>query len=132
MDKLVVRTTTKQVRNQIKDYVLQSIDGDSYDVEFTDDKHRIQFLRDTFLKEYVHENNQHLPTQKLFIDWVQGLPNSFSVVFYNYDIIKKLNKWAGTELDINDKNEHEYLENYWYLLFREFSALCRKHNIDLR
>lgn len=99
--------------------IIDNIDFDAYGINndgYLYDK--IKTLYNIFKREYVHANNQHLSEQKLFAEWLQGLPSVLSVPFYYNEIIENAEK-AGIKI----KNEEQFCANYWSNLSNAFFTL---------
>ena len=74
-----------------------------------------------FQSEYVYKNNRHLGDQKLFSEWLQGLPSVLTPPFYNYDILQGA-ILVGHDVSTEEK-EDIYLQNYWDNLATAFFRL---------
>jgi hypothetical protein len=74
-----------------------------------------------FKSEYVHENNKHLHVEKLFCEWLQGLPNCLSVPYMNYEILENAKNY-GIIIN-NETNKDRYINTYWINLSKSFFEL---------
>jgi hypothetical protein len=102
--------------------IIDNIDFDGYGISndcYLYDK--IKTLYNIFKSEYVHGNNQHLSEQKLFAEWLQGLPSTLTVPFYNFEILQNA-LLAGFDLSTESK-EDLFLQNYWSNLAKAFFTL---------
>lgn len=86
---------------------------------------KINFVFDTFKIEYLHHNNQHLPIQTLFKEWLQGLPSVLTVPFYNFDILENAKKNGYTFECV--ETEDKFLEKYFMNCSKAFFNL--KNNL---
>lgn len=99
--------------------IIENIDFDSYGFDneaYLYDK--IKTLYNIFKNEYVHANNKHLSEQKLFADWLQGLPSVLSVPFSYIEIIENAGQ-AGIKI----KDEETFCLEYWNNLAKAFFTL---------
>ena len=103
--------------------ILESIDLEGYNMNKTslDNFDKIQAVYRLFKKEYVHKNNQHLKESVLFSEWLQGLPSSVLVPFYNSEILEN-GLLSGFNLS-DETKEDEFLANYWINLSKAFFTL---------
>lgn len=69
--------------------ILENINLEGYEIpkNLTIER-KINFIYLTFKDEYIHENNKHLPNEKLFCEWLQGLPSCLNIPFMNYEILE--------------------------------------------
>lgn len=102
--------------------ILDNIDFEGYnlsnDVSMYD---KVKTLYNIFKREYIHTNNKHLKETVLFAEWLQGLPSSLSVPFYNFEILEN-GLLAGYDLS-NESKEETFLANYWTNLSNAFFTL---------
>lgn len=102
--------------------IIDSIDFEGY--EITNDCHlydKIKTLYTIFKCEYIHGNNQQLSEQKLFSEWLRGLPSVLTVPFYNSEILENA-LLAGFDVSSESK-EYLFLQNYWTNLAKAFFTL---------
>ena len=98
--------------------ILYSINLEDYKHNCKDLKQVIDKVHEIFTKVYVHNNNKHLPQNKVFKEWLQGLPSVLTVPFYNAEILESALLW-GFDVSTEEK-EDEFLKNYWITLSNEF------------
>ncbi len=118
-----MKHTRKETKALIQAYVLSCIDSEGYSIVTTTDKEKINFLFDTFKKEYGF-NIPRMGQQKAFVEWCMGLPSCFNVAFSYVDIIALGNSW-GYDLSKTAK-EDLFCTNYWNMLYMAVTALLRK------
>ena len=131
--KTVLSTTSKVVKAKIQNYILECIDGESYqDTPPQTDEEKIKFLIDTYRNEYVFKNNlvYDKTYQNMFVNWVMGLPSCFNVEYRNYAILELVESWSGYVP--TKKKESATIENFRYLIFRELITLAKKYNYDTK
>lgn len=74
-----------------------------------------------FSSEMKHQNNTHIPDEKIFEDWLQGLCGTVSVEFENYKILN-IARSEGIVFK-NQKKEDEFLNNWFKNLSLAFFTL---------
>lgn len=107
--------------------ILENIcfDGYELDTELKTDFDKVQELYKIFSSEYKGRHNQHQEDKTIFVEWLQGLPSSLSVPFYNYDILENAKK-EGFNL-MTEEAEENFLSSYWINLSNAFFTL--KNNL---
>lgn len=125
------RTTSKEVKTAIQNYILGAIDTEDYPEVSNTIPAQLEFICSEFKRVAGYKNNLsfHKTYQQCFIDWFQGMPSYFDISVYNYDIIHELMPSFGLPLPSN-KTESEGIELFNYLIYREFIALCKKNKVD--
>jgi len=108
----MLKTNSSQYRNNIYTYLLDSIDGTEYQVKTDTPSEKMNFLLETFSKEFIHKNNQHLPIQKNLAEWLSGLPSVIDLPFYNGDILKLAKSLLETD-NLSEDLEDKIIENYY-------------------
>tara|TARA_R100001463_G_scaffold95332_1_gene149915 strand:- start:8 stop:385 length:378 start_codon:yes stop_codon:yes gene_type:complete len=73
---------------------------------------KMEFLFTTFLKEFIHKNNYHLPIQKNLAEWLSGLPSVIDLPFYNGDILSLAKSLLETD-NLSEDLEDKIIENYY-------------------
>jgi len=125
-----MRTTKKEITAPIRNYILNHINPTDYNVEAETDKEKLEFLVSTYIAEYPAKYHlKHSGSyQKMFIDYIQGLPTCFNVDFRYYEIVNVMESWGLPQPE--DKTGHESAELFYRLIYREVNALLRKHGMD--
>ncbi len=119
---------TSNFKTFFENTIIDNIDFSGYGAEQQEIyslKYKIDLLHETFKSEYCHQHNKHLNKVVLFKEWLQGLPSSCTVPFYNYDILQN-GILAGFDLSTEEK-EDIFLANYWLNLSKAFFTL--KNNL---
>jgi len=114
------KTQQKALNYQL---VLNSIDGDGYDVELTTDKEKIDFLFKTFESEFDHEIKRRGYNQA-FEEWIKGMPSCFNIPFWNDDIIDfcdKLGLIDHTQSEKKIASRKQDLVNNYYKRITSYS-----------
>ena len=112
--------------------ILENINLDGYELpnpyKYTPinkltDYDKIKIVYKIFENEYLHFNNEYLPKEVNFKNWLLGLPNILVVPFIDSEIIENAKK---SNCYINCKDNY-LIEIYWRSLSDAFFTL--KNNI---
>ena len=119
-----MRTTNKQVTDKIQTYIQESInDARSSDYPGLDILQvAADFKRVALYPNNVKRHNGNM--QAIFKDWMQGLPSILPMDYTHYDILQVM-KSFGLPLPAN-KNEHDGIELFYWLIYREFCRMLKK------
>lgn len=120
--------TTQDLNKQAFNYILSAIDGDNYGIILNSDSEKLQFLADTFQKEYGFMINR-VGYLKALIEWMQGLPSAFNVDFENYRIIEIAKQWGSIPADATSRQEDKILDNWFNLIANKTIQLMKKHKV---
>jgi hypothetical protein len=110
-------------------YIIDCIDSDAYDVETTGTKEKLQFLSDTFQKEFGW-NIERIGQYKAFQEWIQGLPSVFNIEFENYKILELAKKVGTLDKNATEEQEDRIIDNYWNFITVLTFQLFRKYKIN--
>ena len=129
-------TTNSRLFNQrVNAYILAAIDSDGYELEKQPetDTEKLQFLADTFKKEFMHDNSlRYYGTyQNCFANWLMGLPSCFNIAFENYRILEIAKEWGSLPKEATEKQEDRVLSNWFALIALKTMRLCQANNISL-
>ena len=120
---------TKIQKEKYYKYIINCIDSEAYDIKTKSTKDKLQFLSDTFHKEYGW-NIERIGQYMAFQEWTQGLPSVFHIEFYNYKIIELAKKIGTLDKNATEKQEDRILENYWNFITILTFQLFRKYKIN--
>jgi hypothetical protein len=117
-------------------YILGCIQSENYDVVCNSDTEKLQFLADTFKKEYCFPDNlkRYGSYQNIMTEWIMGLPSCFNVDFENYRILEIAKEWGtidytGSSRHVLSKLEDKVLDNWFNFISAKTFQLFRKHKI---
>ena len=120
----------KQKQNKFyEDYIIESISSEGYDVDLKTKKEKLQFLKDTFKSEYGHAISTQ-GEQKAFQNWIQGLPSSFNIEFYNHEILQLAKKSGSLPQNATEKQEDKVLSNYWQFMTVHTFKAFKKYGVE--
>lgn len=108
----LLRTNTKEYKERIYKYLLESIDFEDLEGEEITDRQKIDYLFAHFESEYGHEKRRTPNEQERLKGWLMGLPSYINIAFYNYDILELAKELHNTKV-LTEKEENKILENYW-------------------
>lgn len=116
----------------INPYLLDCIDPEGYEIVCNLDKEKLQFLYNTFIKEYWHEYNKKYYKNIIsaFSSYLQGLPSCYHVDFENYVILQIAKKWGSIPENATEKQEDKILENWFNFIANKTFQLFKKYKID--
>ena len=126
-----MRTNNKVVRDAIKKYVLSCIDTSDYNEHTGELIDSLNIIKSEIERCAFYPNNlRKLKTyQACFIDWLHGLPGCLNIEFRNYEILE-LMKSFSLPLPANN-DETDSINLFYYLVYREFSAICKANKVNL-
>lgn len=84
----MLKTTTKEAREQIKAYILEHFDPCGYDFQGSPDNWEevADFLRKTFREEKAYspeyQSRKGYTNEQVFTEWAQGLPSVLDTCYY--------------------------------------------------
>lgn len=121
---------TKEIREEIKEYCLNSITSD--DVEFKhdlsddDNENKLKYVYNRFRSEYGHEIKR-VSEFKAFSEWLQGL--ALDIAFMNNEILELAKRW-GQDVSTESKQD-KILSQYWDFMTNQYFKLFRKYKIEV-
>jgi len=109
-------------------YLFGCIYSDEFDVEKMNDREKIEYVFKQFEAEHGggYYKKSFPNEQSRLADWLQGLPTSCSVSFYNDDIIKIGKSWGFCQ---TERKAAEFVNNWFSVLALRLiqmrNALCK-------
>lgn len=105
---------------------------DSIEIEENEnatDKEKINYFFDCYDREFNHEYNKkrYLNEQERLKNYLQGLPSSINIPFYNWDIIELYKELNGIKT-LSSKKEESVIKYYWDKIAFTLLQLKRKYN----
>lgn len=124
---------TKEQKAIIYRYIIDCISPEAYEVKAETDAQKLQFLADTFRKEYCYPENlkRYGSYQEVLRQWIMGLPSVFNVDFENYAIIALAKKWGSLPENATEKQEDKILENWFKFIAAKTLQMFSKVGIIL-
>ena len=110
----MLRTNSKKYLNNIQNYILDSIDGEGYDIKTETPTEKLEFLFDCFEVEFNYKNNKlrYPNLQDRFANWLQGLPSAIDLPHQNYKILELSKNLLEVE-NLGEELENKIINNYW-------------------
>ena len=118
------RSNSKEVKEKIQSHILECIDVEA---PCNNDRDELEAVVKGFKKwwgDHKELRNHH----QAFSEYLKCLPSQLTVEFEHYRIDERLQEWLG--YDDKQYGLDEQYSRYLWLIYREFSALCRKHNVQ--
>ena len=127
-----MKTNCKEVKTKIQSYIIDCIDTSGYPEIETDLKNQLTFIVTEFHRVNCYPVNMQRYKgnyQKLFTDWLSRITFYFNIEYRNYEILELMASF-GLPLPAN-KEEGQGIELFFYLIYREFLYLLKKHNLTI-
>lgn len=123
----MLRTNSKKYLNNIKNYILDSIDGEGYDIKTETPTEKLDFLFDCFEVEFNYKNNKlrYPNLQDRFANWLQGLPSVINLPYQEYEILQ-LSKIFFEVYTLTEKQKETIINNYWSFMAYHIIKLKNK------
>lgn len=126
-----MKTITQQ--QTIKDYILSAIDTDGYDTTAETEEQKLQFLANTFKKEYSHQVSHYKNSiQKTFVNWLMGLPSSFNIEYKNHAILELSYLFGWIKPNATEEEEDNMINDWFNAIYVNTYYLMKEHNINLK
>ena len=122
-----MKTTNKQ--HPVYQYMLDAIDGEGYDKTLITTEDKLQFVLDTFRKEYGWAIARY-GQSKAFTEWLSGLPSSFNIDFENYRILELAHKWESLPKNATESQEYKIISNWFNFIMVKFFQMCKRYNVQ--
>ena len=131
-----MKTNSKAVKEAVKKHIIECLQGscnvaNGY-VPDDDIKGQLDYFVADFKNWYnPHEKQRTKVLHEAFRLFLQGLPSCFSYPFTYFEIRQVVREWLQqTEIESEKYGNEEVCNLYFYLLYREFLAICKKHKVD--
>ena len=124
----MLKTNSKQTRENIKQYIMERFDASSYTEAQPDEWHDIAlFILDTFRKEkysLIQDFRYYGCERAAFLDWCAGLPSVLDTCyFYNRSAVDDLGDiLEETQSERNKHSEHDAEVCLTTLIYRTLKA----------
>jgi hypothetical protein len=119
---------TKELNQYVYKYILEAIDPTVYNLNLHTDKEKLEFLYDTFKREYSYMINQ-VGQVNAMREWIMGLPSSFNIEFKNNEILKLAVLWQSIPENYTDKEADKIINNWFNFVAVKTFQLFRKHKV---
>lgn len=125
----MLRSTKKEVKTRIRQYILDRIDFTDYDKEPKNDTETIILCYEVFKAEYVNAANlrRYGSEHRCFTEWLCGVPSIITIDFSYYDARQLVKAWLEqTEEEAERYDDLKVWEYFLHLIQREFFAMLEK------
>jgi hypothetical protein len=99
-------------KKNYKNYILNSINSESYDITTNSDQDKINFFINTFKKEYDFMIDR-VGIYKALTEYLTGLPSTITLPIYNHDILKLAINMGSVNSELSEKQEDNIINNYY-------------------
>ena len=129
----LLNTNTKIYRERIQEYLLGSLDFDSYD-EYSgkelSDLEKVSAFFDEFDRVTNFPNNRHRHPREVdrLADFLQGLPSYIDIPF-SYHHILELAKQLHEVDSLSENQENRIINNYWLHMASHLLKLRKKYEV---
>lgn len=123
-----------KARNEaMKQYILNAINSEGYEITTNTEAEKIAFLLATFKSEYGYSQNirYYGTIQKTFENWLMGLPSCFNIDFMNYRILEIGKEWQLLPQNATERQEDKFLAEWWARIYMQVRKLANKHNLHV-
>jgi len=120
-----------ELNKVVNAYILECVDGESYESILNSDGEKLQFVLDCFRSEFLHPYNlkRYGSVSECFRQWLMGLPSCFNVDFENYKILELAKKWQCIPQDASERQEDKILENWFSWITNKTFQLMKKNGV---
>ena len=121
------RSTCKEVKEAIRQYILENIELDNYEVDESTltPSQKIIAVFNVFKLEkgwQIQRDGMRIA----FLDWLQGVPSAIHTDIYYCEQRSVLESWLEQEPDESSRYcDIDVATHYYNLLYREFFAMVR-------
>lgn len=121
----------KELNKVVFAYLINCIDGENYGKTFENDTEKLQFLADTFNREFCFPENLRYYGNytNCFANWLMGLPSCFNVDFENYRILELSKSWGCIPANATEKQEDKIISNWFNWMANKTFQLMKKHKV---
>lgn len=131
-----MRTTTKEFKNKVQQHIIDRL-GLPWDEERNQENEnattaeKLQNVINEFNRWYCPFEQRRIPNKcEAFKSFLQGLPSCLNTEFTYYNQRESLREWhEQTEAEAERFSDDKVEAAYYYLIFREFTTLCKKYQV---
>jgi len=120
---------TEESTKAFNDYIINAIDAEGYNQSPVTETEKLQFLVDTFKKEYGHNIMYYNSQIKAFTEWMKGLPSCFNIEYRNHAILELSYLFGFIKANATEKEEDEMIEQWFYCVYINVYHLTKTHKI---
>ena len=114
-------------KKNYKNYILNSIDSDCYDIKTESDKDKINFFINVFNKEYDFEIAR-MGKYKALESYLSGLPSVINLPIYNHDILEFSKIMGSVNSELSEKQEDNIINNYYNFMAKIILSIHKTLN----
>lgn len=113
------------IQKQVREYLISCIDSSGYNIEAETDQQKKDFIKETFWAEYGFQVKR-VGLQAACQDYLQGLPSSCTVEFWNDKIIEILKEWGVIKESMREETQYKKIVEYWQRMAWELTKIVQK------
>ena len=132
-----MRTTTNAFKNKVQQHIIDRLGAtwDEFNQRENDDAttaERLQNVVDEFKSWWCPYEQRRNPNRgEAFKEFLQCLPGCLNAEFTYYAQRETLREWHEQTPEESERyTDEQIVYNYYYLIYREFVTLCKKHNVQ--
>lgn len=112
-------------KNAVKQYILDAIDFEGYEITATTEAEKLTALDATFRAEYTYMIDR-VGYQSAMCEWIAGLPSCFNIEFRNHAIIELGVKWNSIPAEHTDAQACKIVNNFFNFIAAKTTQMIRK------
>ena len=122
-------TTRNVFKNQVRKHIEEILN----DEHTTDLKEQLQNTVDSFYNWYSgYEQKRNPNIWDAMHSWFMGLPSAINVEYRHFEISNILKQWIEKSWEFYKETDGQKEQKvYLFLITREFSAMCKLHNVEV-
>ena len=122
-----MKLNNHKYKKNYKNYILNSINSEGYDIETNSDLDKINFFIDTFKKEYDFMIDR-VGIYKALSEYLSGLPSTISLPIYNHDILQFAIDMGSVNSELTENQENNIINNYYNFMACEILSIYYRDN----
>jgi hypothetical protein len=120
-------TTNKtNLKKKIFNYILDAVDADGYGLELNTPKEKVDFIHETFKREYAHNIKYYGGEYRAFPEWLAGLPSCFNIEYRTHFILELAKNWGSIPAGATERQQEKIVSNWYNFVSVNFFQLLRK------
>jgi hypothetical protein len=88
-------------------------------------------LKNRFMSEMGWAIERGNNRQKVFADWLAGLPSVINIDYWNNDIIRLAQEWESLPINASERQEQKILDNWFMFMAMQYRKLAHRHGVEL-
>ena len=116
-----------------KEYIVNLIDSEVYEVETKTDKEKVRFILDSFNKEFNYLNNKKRYKNLIvrIAEWLKCTPSVINIEIWNEDIIRVAKEYKLLPLELTEDEEYNFVEYWFELCASTLLSIAKENKINI-